>query len=425
MTTRAAPFPALGTFEPGFEPVASVFASQLAAGEQVGAGFTVYHRGRCVVDLWGGITDRERKGQWQKDTRVVLFSVTKGLASMALALLADRGRFEWDAPVATYWPGFARGDKAEVTLRQLFNHRAGLPVLDEPFTLEECCDPKAYPRLVDAMERQRPAWKPGEGQGYHGITWGMYAREVFERIAKEPMGVFLARELFGPLGADVSLGTPASFDERMATLYAPTPRERLRGLGISAYGRVFGGNDTPGTETRIARSLLARDSLARRAFTNPSSGPRGIEAYGDPSVYRSELPWASATGSAHGVARAYLPFALGGEVAGRRYLQGKSITPIHERQGWSERDAVLQKPLGWSQGFLKEEPQVFSPTRESFGHAGIGGALGWCDPIHQLSIGYAMNRLDWRVRSARTLALCRALYACAPLSSGRPLHAPA
>jgi CubicO group peptidase (beta-lactamase class C family) len=422
--THAAPSPALGTVEPGFEPVARLFASQLASGEELGASFAVFHRGRCVVDLWGGLANRDRKQPWERDTRVVLFSVTKGLASMALSLLADRGQLEWDAPVATYWPGFAREGKSAITLRQLFNHRAGLPVLDAPFTLAECCDPKVYPRLVDALERQQPAWKPGEGQGYHGITFGMYAREVFERIAKEPIGGFLARELFGPLGADVSLGTAASLDERVATLYAPTPRERVRGMAKSTLGRLFGSGD-PGTEARIARSLVAKGSLARRAFLNPSSGPRGIEAYGEPSVWRAELAWASATGTAHGVARAYLPFALGGSVDGRAYLRASTIAPIHGRQGWAERDAVLQKPLGWSQGFLKEEPQIFSPTRESFGHPGIGGALGWCDPVEQLTIGYAMNRLDWRVRSARALALCRAVYACVPAvrSSDAAAHA--
>ena len=51
------------------------------------------------------------------------------------------------------------------------------------------------------------------------------------------------------------------------------------------------------------------------------------------------------------------------------------------------------------------------PTREAFGHAGLGGALGWCDPVHELTFGYVMNKLDWRVRSPRAVALCESLYA--------------
>jgi CubicO group peptidase (beta-lactamase class C family) len=78
-----APSPALGSYAPDFSKVAETFASQLRSGAEIGAAVTVYHRGRCVVDLWGGRADIERGLPWQSDTRVVLFSVTKGLAAMA------------------------------------------------------------------------------------------------------------------------------------------------------------------------------------------------------------------------------------------------------------------------------------------------------------------------------------------------------
>lgn len=92
-------------------------------------------------------------------------------------------------------------------------------------------------------------------------------------------------------------------------------------------------------------------------------------------------------------------------------MSEETLAPLYERQGWSEHDEVLQKPVGWSHGFLKEEPQLFSPTIESFGHAGMGGALGWCDPVKKLTFGYAQNLMDWRIRSPRAVALCNALYA--------------
>jgi CubicO group peptidase (beta-lactamase class C family) len=92
---------------------------------------------------------------------------------------------------------------------------------------------------------------------------------------------------------------------------------------------------------------------------------------------------------------------------------------VHARQSWSSRDAVLNKPLGWSQGFLKEQRHLFSPNPESFGHAGMGGSLGWCDPIEGIALGYVMNKMDWRVRSPRILQLCRSLYDCEPLCRPR------
>ncbi|UJR83971.1 serine hydrolase domain-containing protein [Sandaracinus amylolyticus] len=406
---------AQGSVADGFEPVARTFTSLLASGAERGAAITVYHRGRRVVHLHGG----QARGATPFDerTRVVLFSVTKGLASMALALLADRGKLDYEAPVATYWPGFAKNGKDAITVADLLGHRAGLPVLDTPFTLAECADASCHPRLVDAMERQRPLWEPGRGQAYHAITFGMYARELFERIAGEPIGALLQRELFAPLGADVSLGTPASEDHRVAELHPPSAAQRLAGMTL-ALGRRAIGLEEPLTEWRVLRAIFERDSLPRRAFLNPSA-PRGIASYGEPATWRAPLAWASATGSADGVARAYLPFALGGEVDGRRYLSESTIARFHERRGWSARDPVLQKPLGWTHGFVKDEPHVFSPVRESFGHPGIGGALGWCDPVNQLAIGYVPNRLDWHVRSPRAIALCRAIYASEPVRDAR------
>lgn len=404
--THAAPWPARGSYEPGFEPVAKTFARLLAAREEIGAGFVVHHRGRRVVDVWGGHADARAKRPWEADTRAVVFSVTKGLAAMALNMLADRGRLDWDATVASVWPGFARAGKERITLRTLFNHRAGLPYLDAHITLSTCIE--RWDLAVDAIERQRPAWEPERGQGYHALTFGIFAREIFERLAGESMGTFLKREVFDPLGSDARLGTEEAFDAKMSTLYPPSGTGRI---GKMTHALV---TEPEGLEARMLRNVVSPRSIARRAFSSPRPDG-GLAVYGTPKVWRAELPWASATASARGISRAYLPFASGGEHAGRRYVRAETLATIARRQGWSERDAVLNKPVGWSQAFLKEEPQLFSPELSSFGHAGLGGALGWCDPVNELAIGYVLNRLDWHVRSPRAIALCRSLYACDPV----------
>ncbi len=114
------------------------------------------------------------------------------------------------------------------------------------------------------------------------------------------------------------------------------------------------------------------------------------------------------------MARAYLPFAANGDYPDRP-LRAEALAPACKRQSWSNCDEVLHKPVGWSQGFLKEQRHRFSPTAQSYGHAGMGGALGWCDPAANVALGYSMNKMDWRVRSPRALALCRTLYECEPL----------
>lgn len=412
---HAAPAPAEGSYADGFEPLARVFASQLRSKQEIGAGLAIFHRGQLVVDLWGGTADVATKRPWTGDSRLCVFSVTKGLAAMALHLLADRGKLDWDAPVTTYWPGFGRAGKERMTVATLLGHRGGLAFLDAKIPLSATLDPSRRAEVLDALESQRPAWAIGEAQGYHAITFGMYAKELFERAAGEPMGPFLQRELFDPLGSDATLGTPASLDRDVATLYAPNNAVRVAKTVVSSL--LF----PESTEAHVARASITKDSIGRRAFLNPHVDlPGGITAYNSVAVRRAELPWASATSTARGIATAYLPFASGGEHAGRRYLKESTIAGAYRREGWSDRDLVLQKPLGWTRGFLKEERHIFSPTPESFGHAGMGGALGWCDPVHGLTMGYVMNRMDFRVRSPRVLALCHALYECAPIRDAKP-----
>jgi CubicO group peptidase (beta-lactamase class C family) len=407
--TLEAPRPARGRYADGFGAIARRFAQNLESGEELGGAVSVYHHGAQVVDLWGGLAEVATERPWNRDSRIVVFSVTKGFMAMAINMLADRGTVEWDAPVADYWPGFGIAGKERISVRALFNHRAGLPVLSTKLSLDDFVRNERADAVLAALEAQRPLWPAGARQAYHALTYGMYARELFERIAGESPGAFLEREVFEPLGSDVRLGTPASEDVRQAALYSPGIPERLaRFVGASLLS-------PSSTEANMARALLKRDSVARRAFSNPAIGRQGITAYNEPEVLRSELAWASATGSADGVARAYLPFADDGSYDGRQFLKPRALDPVYERQSWSEHDEVLQKPLGWSQGFLKEQRHLFCPNPESFGHAGMGGALGWADPVAKVTFGYVMNRMDWRVRSHRVLSLCHALYECEPL----------
>jgi CubicO group peptidase (beta-lactamase class C family) len=392
-----------GRFAPGFEPLVAQFTRNFQSGDEIGASLCVYHRGEMVVDLWGGWADTATQTPWTADSLIVIFSATKGLAAMALNLAAQHGAFNWDKPVAHYWSAFGQAGKEHITVRQLFNHRAGLAYIRTPLTLRQLCNPAEASAVRKALEVQRPAWAADTAQGYHGISFGLYANAFFEQVCREPLHTFLHREYLDPLGADVFMGTPESQDHRVATLY---PEPTARHLGKMAWAALRGRS----TEANVGRSFLS-GSHARQAFMNPPT-PGGIGVYNQPPVRRHNLAWASSTATARGLARAYVPWSMGGEWQGQRYVAPETIAPIQQRQGWSAQDLVLGKPMGWAQGFLKEDDGVFSPNRASFGHPGMGGALGWCDPTAQLAFAYTMNHCDWRIRSPRALALCQALYQC-------------
>src|SRR5882724_13162167 len=109
---RAAPKVA-GYCHPKFGAVEQALISNLNVGDDIGASVAVSHWGECVVDLTGGA--RIDGSPYPRDALQLVYSVTKGVTAICLALLVDDGKVDLDAPVARYWPEFAAAGKDSVT----------------------------------------------------------------------------------------------------------------------------------------------------------------------------------------------------------------------------------------------------------------------------------------------------------------------
>ncbi|MBX2797523.1 MAG: beta-lactamase family protein [Myxococcales bacterium] len=390
-----------GHTAPGFEPVRAAFAENFRRRGEVGASFVVRRHGEVVVDLSGGLADPTTGRPWEPDTPSVVFSATKGLVAIVLLLLADRGELPLDAPLKEVWPELAGDHKGEVTIRTLMNHRSGLSALDAPLELKDVRD--APSKVLDALQGQRLAWAPGYRQAYGACAWGLWMAELVRRVTTRSVGRVFADEVAAPLALDAWLGMPREVERRRARLIPARKRTVLRHQVLGAMSRRT-------AEARMARRvLLGRRTLAGKALLNPTLGRRRFQALNDPDVLSLELPWMNAVCTADALAKAY--GAVVSQVDGVRLVRPEAVRSVKVRQSWSDRDAVMQRPMGFSQGFVKEGPHMFSPNRSSFGHPGAGGALGWGDPDTGLSMGYVMNHMDWRLRSPRALALTRAVYA--------------
>jgi CubicO group peptidase (beta-lactamase class C family) len=156
-----------GDVDEGYGKVADAFRRNMASGKEVGAAVAVYREGRKVVDLWGGFRNGITQLPWEQDTLVNVFSTTKGVASLAVAVAASQGLISYDAKVADYWPEFAQADKKAITVRQLLAHQAGLPAIRPQLTLDELADAS---RISAKLAAQVPAWRPGTRHGYHAIV---------------------------------------------------------------------------------------------------------------------------------------------------------------------------------------------------------------------------------------------------------------
>ena len=211
--------------------------------------------------------------------------MTKGLVALCLLMLADRGKLDYDRPVADYWPEFGAHGKQAITVRDLLNHRAGLAIVDEPLPLEDWCRAE---RVGPVLARQRPAWKPGSDQGYGAISAGAYAAELFRRVAGRSVGRFFAEEVARPLGTDVFIGLPADLEPRVATIYPA--KFGLRQLEL--VPEILTGRTVEG---RILRALLKQAVVHASRIRQPAHGAQGPAA-----LQRSGRPRAgSALGGSH------------------------------------------------------------------------------------------------------------------------------
>ncbi len=285
-----------GSVAPGFEPVAAAFRENFEQRGERGAACAVYYRGRKVVDLWGGYRDPDARAPWSADTMVNVFSATKGLAAMTLALAHSRGWLDYDARVAQYWPEFAANGKERITVRQLLAHQAGLAALEEKVDLAMVRDPS---RLAPVLARQRPLWEPGSRSGYHAYTIGFYEAELLRRVDPQgrTLGRFFQDEIAGPLGLEFYIGLPVSVgSERLA----PIRFFHVSTLLIDPLSIPWG----------FFRGLTDPTSLGGRAFNSPNLA-EVFPDYTRVALRGLELPAVLGIGEARALAKAYGCFAGG------------------------------------------------------------------------------------------------------------------
>ena len=370
------PAPVDGFWQPRFQAVREAFTANFAAGSETGAAIAVAINGEPVLDLWGGWTNAAHDKAWQEDTIVCCYSVGKAVCAILIWRLHERGELDVDAPVAEYWPEFAQAGKAQIPVRWLLTHQAGLPAIRRPLPSGSQLD---WDLMTAALAAQEPWWEPGTRHGYHSNTQGFLLGEIIRRVSGKRIGRFLRDELRDPAGIDFHLVTSAGEDERTADMLPVTsPPDAVR------------------------NPLNPLQLLANRNPPMPKSGPGSQNS----REYRAaEFPSTNGHGSAKTLAKLYGALATTGEVAGYPILALATIREATREQVYGV-DEVLGRPTRFASGFqlaMKERP--LGPNPETFGHFGGGGSLGFADPDAGLGFGYVMNqgRQGWQHRHTRRL----------------------
>ena len=379
-----------GFASPGYEAVRDAFAENFSRRREIGAACCVYHKGEKVVDLWGGVRNKVTGEPWQEGTMALVYSATKGLAAMTLAVAHSRGWLDYDELVCRYWPEFAQNGKEKITVRQLLAHQAGLFALDQPLDRSLVAD---LDRLADVLARQKPAWEPGTRQAYHAVTIGFYEGELLRRIDPQyrSLGQFFQDEIATPLGLDFYIRLPESIaDARLAPLVDPSLFEMIFGFPVRMTPEVWN------PRSNIRRALLGSEL----AHDKQTIYPRNLE-----------IPAGGGVGTARALARAYSVFATGGKELGLRpeTLQELMAPAVPATQGFY--DECMKGEVQFSLGFMKPNPFFPFGSPSSFGGPGAGGSLGFADPDAKIGYGYIPNRKSVVLGGdPRDVALRRALY---------------
>jgi CubicO group peptidase (beta-lactamase class C family) len=370
----------------GFEPVAQAFEHNFVERGEVGAAFAAYVDGECVVDLWGGVADRRRGVAWRRDTLVGVFSGTKGLVATCLLLLLERGQLELEAPVCRYWPEFAAAGKEGILVRDVVSHRAGLPGLLTPVSVEEATDDVRMARLLAA---QAPIAAPGAGPRYHAMTFGWLCGELVRRVDGRSVGSFLREEITEQLGLDVWIGLPEQHEPRVAAI------ERAAGFGGEESGMVVG------------REV---DEVAWSIWSNPPRFAGGELAANRRRWHAAEIPATNAIVSARSLARLYGCLACGGELDGVRLLAPETL--VEGARCLARGDDPYLDEVAFATGFQVQTSEMgLGPAADAFGHAGAGGSVHGAWPDLRVGFSYAPNVLaSLGATDPRAQALLDALH---------------
>jgi CubicO group peptidase (beta-lactamase class C family) len=345
-----------GLCPPEFDAVRAAFAANMA--DELGARFSLAVEGEIVVDLYAGWADRKQTRAFGPQTLTPIFSTTKAIAAILIARLVEQGKLAYGQRVAEVWPEFARGGKQDVTVGQVMSHQAGLPGFPDEMDQELWFD---WDALCARLAAMAPMWPVGSASGYHPVTFGYLAGEIFRRVDDRTMGTALREDIAVPAGLDLWIGLPDSEHGRVAELKRPST--------LPQFGEI--------------------NEPVRAAFLTPWASPGGKSAA---EWRRMEIPSANGHATAPSLALLMGALATDGEVAGVHVLspQARDEAAAERIRG---RDLVLPFEMSWGAGFMRNLPNmIYGPGEQTFGHSGWGGSCAFADPGRRVSGAYVMNK---------------------------------
>jgi len=207
-----------GWCSPGFESVQQLFDKHLQTIEEH-AQVCAFVNGEKVVDLFGSANNNAAipgsYGTYSGTTVQNVYSSTKAITSLVVAILEDRGHLSYSQLVTDLWPEYGQNGKEGTTIAMVMRHEAGLPYLQLPV---ECLKTenikkgeasnriaKAKPKFpngsTNVADRINDPDNDKRWRAYHATSRGYIVNEIVRRADPlgRTIGEFLREEIANPL----------------------------------------------------------------------------------------------------------------------------------------------------------------------------------------------------------------------------------
>ena len=345
-----------------------------------GAALAVGRRGQLVrLRGYGRLDWADGAPRVTETSLYDLASLTKVVATTTVTMaLVEAGALDLDRPVGELLEEWRVGWKAEVTIRDLLLHRAGLPPF-RPFW-RDLSGRAEYRRAIADLDRD---YAPGERTVYSDI--GLITLQfVIETVTGEPLDAAADRLVFGPLGMtatgfnpdSTSLGriAPTEIDEvfRGRLVHAEVHDENAFALGgVAGHAGLF---SSARDLARFGGWILS----AARAGRGLGLDDGAAEVQGVPDA----LPDARTDG---------LP------------------APATVAEFTRRADDASSRALGWDTPSGRSSSGRFF-GEGSFGHTGFTGTSIWVDPARDVFVVLLTNRVNPTREERGHIPLRRAIH---------------
>ena len=389
LDARGVSYPLQGSYDPEFKPVAEAFIENFKVEDEVGAACSIMVNGRTVVDIYGGWRDGAMTTRWDAPSLVCMMSVAKGITAICFNMLIDRGLVDPDELVIKYWPEYGQNGKERTRVRHFLDHTAAVPVL----TTNQLWPGAMFDReaIVKALEQQEPLWEIGTKAAYHVHHQGFLLGEIMRRVTGKTVGPFLREEVAGPLHAEYYIGGMTDQEQSLVAEVMPNMEAKLF----------------------AAKDGADQASLKALAFKQNPDEP-WVVTMNKPEWRTVEVASGSGHGNARGVARIYGALGAGGSLDNVKMMRSETIEAMIQEQH-NQIEALQERPYHQALGVLLNTPEAVYMGRNmrSFGHHGIGGSIGFCDPDAGVGFSYACNKMHAvGTNGPRAARLIDAFYGC-------------